>query len=44
MYNVVTINIFRRERECEERVKWVSGEHRALAVRGRGEEAGEGPD
>lgn len=38
-----TINIFRREDECEERVKRLSEELRTLAVLGRGEEAGEDP-
>ena len=43
VYNMFTINIFRRQDECEERAKRLSEELRTLAVLGRGEEAGEGP-
>ena len=42
MYNIFTINIFRREDECEDRVKRQSEELRMLAMLERGE-AGEGP-
>ena len=42
VYNIFTISIFRREDECEERVKRLSEELRMLAMLERGE-AKEGP-